>query len=118
MLKGLRDMPKQEKTRRLVGPAKRKALLAMRDRFLSLQEKYRDELERIGDVPLVAEVVLQDVLKAMEKEALSYILEQPQGMMFAELLGQIAKQSFLHGYLWAKGEEEQKAIREGRASNR
>jgi len=32
--------------------------------------------------------------------------------MFAELLGHIAKQSFLYGYLWAKGEEEQNAIGE------
>jgi len=39
----------------------------MRDRFLSLQEKYGYELERIGDVPLVAEVVHQDVVKTVEK---------------------------------------------------
>ena len=110
-------MPKKEQTGR-VGLAKGKAILAMRDRFLSLQEKYKDELEQNGDVPLVAEVVLRDVVKTMEKQGLSSVLEQPQGVMFAELLGHIAKQSFLYGYLWAKGEEEQKAVREGRASNR
>ena len=110
-------MPKKEETGR-IGLAKSKALLAMRDRFLSLQEKYRDELEQSGDVPLVAEVVLQDVVKTMDKQGLGYVLEQPQGVTFAELLGQIAKQSFLYGYLWAKGEEEQKAIGESRTSNR
>ena len=98
-------MPKKEQTGR-VGLAKGKAILAMRDRFLSLQEKYKDELEQNGDVPLVAEVVLRDVVKTMEKQGLSSVLEQPQGATFAELLGQIAKQSFLYGYLWAKGEEE------------
>ena len=118
MPEGFRNVPKQEETAPLVGPAKRKALLAMRDRFLSLQEKYRDELEQSGDVPLVAEVVLQDVVKTMDKQGLGYVLEQPQGVTFADLLGQIAKQSFLYGYLWAKGEEEQKAIGGSRTSNR
>jgi len=102
-------MPKKEQTGR-VGPAKSKAILAMRDRFLSLQEKYREDLEQSSDVPLVAEVVMRDVVKTMEEEGLSSVLEQPQGVMFAELLGQISKQSFLYGYLWAKGEEESKAV--------
>ena len=106
MPKGFRDMPKQEEPSRLVGPARRKALLAMRDRFLRLQDRYSDELERIGDAPLVADVVLQEVIETMDTRALSYVLELPQGIVFAELLGQIAKQSFLHGYLWAKGEDE------------
>ena len=110
-------MPKKQETRR-VGLAKTKALLAMRDRFLCLQEKYSGELEENGNIPLVAEVVLQDVVKTVEKEGLSDVLAQPQGMMLAELLGQIAKQSFLYGYLWAKGEEEQKAIGESGTPNR
>ena len=109
-------MARKEETGR-VGLAKGKALLAMRDRFLSLQEKYRDQLEQNRDVPLVAEVVLRDVVKTMEKEGLNSVLEQPQGVMFAELLGHIAKQSFLYGYLWAKGEEEQKAIGESGTPN-
>ena len=111
-------MPEKGETTHAVSPATRKALLAMKSRFLSLQQKYRDELEKSGDVPLVAEVVLQDVLTTIEKEGLRYLLEQPQGVVFAGLLGEIAKQSFLYGYLWAKGEEEQKAVREGTASNR
>ena len=110
-------MPKKEETGR-VSLAKGKAILAMRDRFLSLQEKYRDQLEQNGDVPLVAEVVLRDVVRTMEKEGLNSVLEQPQGLMFAEFLGHIAKQSFLYGYLWAKGEEEQKAIGESGTPNR
>ena len=115
--KGRKDMPKKEETGR-VSLAKGKAILAMRDRFLSLQEKYRDQLEQNGDVPLVAEVVLRDVMRTIEKEGLNSVLEQPQGVMFAELLGHIAKQSFLYGYLWAKGEEEQKAIGESGTPNR
>ena len=112
------DVPKQEETAPLVGPARSEAFLAMRDRFLRLQDRYSEELERIGDAPLVADVVLQEVIEAIDTKALSYVLELPHGIVFAELLGQIAKQCFLHGYLWAKGEEEQKAIREGGASTR
>ena len=104
-------MPKKQETRR-VSLAKTQALLAMRDRFLCLQEKYRGELEENGNVPLVAEVVLQDVVKTVEREGLGDVLAQPHGMVAAEILGQIAKQSFLYGYLWAKGEAEQKALRE------